>query len=395
MRATRQVMGGLGQALISLLAPSARLYPADRKVPRLALLDGSRGLAAVGVLFFHYRHFFYPTGVFRSPDIAGRAPLEGLFWPLYELGHFGVQLFWMISGFVFAAVYYGRSATSREFVVNRFARLYPLHFATLLVVAAEQGAACLRFGTPLLFDHNDSLHFLMQLGFASNWFGTAMSFNGPIWSVSVEVVLYAVFWLTRRWLPALGVAGPLALACAMTVLRRELGGTDVWPCGFHFFLGVTLCSAWRSFAAMPRLLLAAGLAAMALAGAGLLRIDPRETEIIGVVLLPLLLGGFILTLVAAEPFAPAWLRRPLAALGDRTYAMYLVHVPVQLLLFLVLGPRIAALAEKPWFLALFMALVIGLAWPCYRWFEAPAREWLRRYARPARPVGPAVPAHGG
>lgn len=356
------------------------------------LLDGSRGLAAVAVLFFHYRHFFYPPGAFRSPDVTGRLPLEGLFGPLYELGHFGVQLFWMISGFVFAAVYYGRPVTSREFVVNRFARLYPLHFATLLLVAAEQWAATLRFGTPLLFTHNDPAHFLLQLGFASDWLAsTGMSFNGPIWSVSVEVVIYAAFWLSRRWLPALGVAGPLAMAAVMTLLRRDIGGTDVFRCGFHFFLGVALCSAWRSLAQLPGLLLALGLAAMALGAGGLLRIDPRESEIIGVVLLPLLLGGLILALVAAENFAPQWLRRALGALGDRTYSIYLIHVPVQLALFLVVGPRLVLLAGEGWFLALFLGLVLLAAWPCYRWFEAPARDALRRYARPARPDGVAPP----
>ncbi|MFC3173328.1 acyltransferase family protein [Novosphingobium bradum] len=388
----------VARALAGLLAPAHRLYPADRQVPRLMLLDGLRGLAAVAVLFFHYRHFLYPPGTFRSPGIAGRVPLESLLGPLYELGHFGVQLFWMISGFVFAAVYYGRPATSREFVVNRFARLYPLHFATLLVVAAEQWAASLRFGTPLLFTHNDPAHFLLQLGFASDWLAsTGMSFNGPIWSVSVEVAAYALFWLTRRWLPGLGLAGPLALAAAMTVLRREVGGTEVFACGFHFFLGVALCAIWRSFAALPRLLLGAGLAAMALGAAGLARIDPRETEIVAVVLLPLLLGGLILALVAADPFAPAWLRRALGALGDRTYSIYLVHVPVQLALFLVLGARVSGLAGQCWFLALFLGLVLALAWPCYHWFEAPARDWLRRYARAQRRAAraPVLPAGQG
>jgi peptidoglycan/LPS O-acetylase OafA/YrhL len=297
-------------------------------------------------------------------------------------------LFWMISGFVFAAVYYGRAATTREFAVNRFARLYPLHLATLLLVAAEQYLCTQRFGTPLLFQNNDLPHFLLQLGFASDWLmSTGMSFNGPIWSVSVEVVLYALFWLTRRWVPVRGVAGPFALAAAMIVLRRTVGGTEVFACGFHFFLGVALCSVWRSFAALPRLLMAAGVAAMVAGGAGLLMADPREVEIIAAIFLPLVLGGLILFVVAAEGFAPAWLSRPLGALGDRTYSIYLIHVPIQLLLFLVAGPHIAQLARHGWFLALFLALVLLAAWPCYRWFEAPARDRLRRYARPARPAG--------
>jgi len=390
------IAAGPSAALVRLFAPMRALYPAERRVGRLVLLDGSRGLAAVAVLFFHYRHFFYPLGTFRTPDVTAVVPLAGLFGPLYEQGHYGVQLFWMISGFVFAAVYYGKPATTREFAVNRFARLYPLHFATLLAVAILQFAAGVRFGTPVLFQHNDTAHFLLHLGFASDWLAsTGMSFNGPIWSVSVEVLLYALFWATRRWVPAAGVVGPLAVAAAMTVLRREVGGTEAWACGFHFFLGVALCSAWRALAGLPRLVMAAGLGAMVLGGAGLLRIDPRETEIVAVVLLPLLLGGLILLLVGAEPFAPDWLRAPLGALGDRTYSIYLVHVPVQLLLFMALGSQVGALARHGWFLALFLGLVLAIAWPCYRWFEAPARDRLRQFARPARPVGTmAAPALG-
>ena len=85
------------------------------------------------------------------------------------------------------------------------------------------------------------------------------------------------------------------------------------------------------------------------------------------------------------------MRRALGALGDRTYSIYLIHVPVQLALFLVIGPRLVLLAGEGWFLALFLGLVLLAAWPCYRWFEAPARDALRRYARPARPDGAWVP----
>jgi peptidoglycan/LPS O-acetylase OafA/YrhL len=393
MASMRGYARDLAAACAALVAPAARVYPAERRMARLMLLDGSRALAAVAVLFFHYVHFFYPLGTFAKADaMAPHAPMYAQLWLLYELGRFGVQLFWMISGFVFAAVYYGRPATSREFVVNRFARLYPLHFATLLLVTALQFAAIARFGTHLLFVAFDVPHFLLQLAFASNWLVRfQLSFNGPIWSVSVEVLIYAVFWLTRHRLPALGVIGPLALAAAMMVLRWTVYETEASNCGFHFFLGVALCTVWRSFVRLPRTLMTVGGAMLATGAAGLVAVGAERAWVAQIVLVPLLFGGLILLLVAIEDFAPVRLRAAFAALGDRTYSIYLIHVPVQLALFLVLGPRIAELARQAWFLPLFIGLVMVVAWPCYRWFEAPARDWLRRFARP-RPRAAAAPA---
>ena len=357
-------------------------FPADRRVPRLMLLDGLRAVAAVAVLFFHYVHFFYPLGVFAKTNaMAPQAPFYAQLWVLYELGHFGVQLFWMISGFVFAAVYYGRPVTSREFVVNRFARLYPLHFATLLLVTVLQFGLIARFGTHLLFVAFDVPHFLLQLGFASNWlFRFQTSFNGPIWSVSVEVVIYAVFWFTRHRLMALGVIGPLALAAAWMVLRRAVDQTEIFNCGFHFFIGVALCAVWRSFLAVPRTLFAAGTAAAAVGAVGVALVALARAWLAQIVFVPLLFGGLMLLAAAAEDVAPARLRAALGAFGDRTYSIYLIHVPIQLGLFLAFGPHLSDIARHGWFLPVYLGLVMALAWPCFRWFEAPARDRLRRFA---------------
>ena len=120
---------------------SERLKPAAA-APRLTLIDGLRGFAAVAVLFYHYMHFaMIGTDHERYFEYLDYQPARAAFAILYDWGFYAVQLFWMISGFVFAAVYFGREATTREFVVNRFARLYPLHFLTLLVVAVLQFVA--------------------------------------------------------------------------------------------------------------------------------------------------------------------------------------------------------------------------------------------------------------
>ena len=76
-------------------------------------------------------------------------------------------MFYAISGFVFAYVYLSTNekVSGKEFFVNRFARLYPLHFATLIIVAILQ---LINWGTTNFFQivhYNDFYHFILQLFF--------------------------------------------------------------------------------------------------------------------------------------------------------------------------------------------------------------------------------------
>ena len=88
---------------------------------RLRSLDGLRGVAILLVMGFHYFYAFaipsnhtdlYPYG----DKFAG--------FPVFRYGYLGVELFFMISGFVIALTLEG-CKTPREFVVRRFARIWP------------------------------------------------------------------------------------------------------------------------------------------------------------------------------------------------------------------------------------------------------------------------------
>ena len=209
-------------------------------VRRFYLLDAARGLAALAVLFFHYHHFFVPPGVKPEPRVhMGSEPLRVLFAPLYEHGHLSVSFFWVLSGFVFAATYNRQNASSRDFVVNRIARLYPLHLLTLCIIAGLQAVASARYGHWFLVGNNHLTHFIAQLFFASDWgLVSRGSFNGPIWSVSVEVVIYAVFWAGRRQLFRFGLLGPVVALAIFMALTKFSVLPGIAQCGFFFFLGV-------------------------------------------------------------------------------------------------------------------------------------------------------------
>lgn len=163
---------------------------------RFHLLDAIRGFAALAIVFWHWQHF-YPAD--RANFVRAAQPFYEIFYPLYEAGWMAVELFFALSGFIFFWLYHesisgGRMAAGR-FAFLRFSRLYPLHFLTLLFMAGGQIYRH-SIGLPsFVYDSNGAWYFLANLLFVQAWpVGSEESFNGPTWSVSIEVLLYAFFF---------------------------------------------------------------------------------------------------------------------------------------------------------------------------------------------------------
>src|SRR6185436_6252250 len=211
---------------------------AQLEVPkRFYSLDALRGVAALGVVFWHWQHFFY-TGTHKADFDRGRQPFYGLFYLFYEKGWMAVDLFFSLSGFIFFWLYAKRIESRRivasEFSMLRLSRLYPLHLATLLFVAATQWWIHSRTGDYVVYPLNGMQQFLAHLLFVSGWRSSwADSFNAPVWSVSVEVFLYGTFFalfrvFRRRTIPL------IALVVLGAVLKFHI------PIGrgiYSFFLG--------------------------------------------------------------------------------------------------------------------------------------------------------------
>ena len=205
--------------MFAAIQPSSRAE-APGSAGHISLLDGLRGLAAFSVLLCHYTYLFTLPGQ-STFDLKWATLQPGGEWlkQFHLLGIYAVNVFWIISGFVMAHVYLGAKTGTKAFVVNRFARLYPLHLLTLLIMAGLQILAFQRFGTWLISDYNDLYHFAQQLLFASGWgIDKHASFNVPIWSVSVELLVYALFWVLRDWLHHRGLAAALALSAGAGLL---------------------------------------------------------------------------------------------------------------------------------------------------------------------------------
>ncbi len=132
------------------------------EMKRLTSLDALRGIAALSVVFWHWQHFFALSGAWEP---GWRRDMQPFYWalkPLYLQGWAAVDLFFMLSGFVFFWLY---SDTIREratgmgrFWLLRFSRLYPLHVVLLLAVAVLQALYFREARTFFIYQANDLDH---------------------------------------------------------------------------------------------------------------------------------------------------------------------------------------------------------------------------------------------
>lgn len=143
-------------------------------VKRFWLLDNLRGIASFSVVLWHYQHFYYVgPGVLPADFHPRDQPLFSLLRPIYLYGANAVELFYVLSGFVFFFVYYEAISQARTtasaFFVARFSRLYPLYAVTLLFVAFGQWWAVSLTGRFFVYPYNDAYHFILSVFFASHW----------------------------------------------------------------------------------------------------------------------------------------------------------------------------------------------------------------------------------
>jgi len=363
-------------------------------------LDALRGVAALIIVFWHWQHF-YIQGT-AAPDFdPTQQPLFWLFVPFYTEGWRAVDVFFCLSGFIFYWLYseriWTRATTLKEFFVLRFSRLYPLHFLTLLLVLVGQRVMLRLTGSAFAYDHNDPYHFLLQLMFASNWgFERGYSFNGPVWSVSVEVLIYALFCLVcrlnfRRWwqLVILAISGHLLTRINLGHVGQ--GVLSFFAGGLAYYAFICIWRRQPSRRALVNTALVTGLLwvlvlanlyVKAAVGEALFKTPRFFFEFL---LYPLTL----VTLALWETYRGT-LGRRVAFLGHISYSSYLLHFPLQLIIvgaaFELAVPR--TIFFTPAALVLFFATLIAVSLASYYYFERPVQAWIRKRLMPVRPTAP-------
>lgn len=353
--------------------PIARAEAVRVEADKLLGLELLRFVSALAVLLFHYDHFAAMAGM---PPVARAAqPIYALLWPLYDYGQYGVQVFWGISGYIFfwkyGAAIHQRTVAAGEFFWLRFSRLYPLHIATLVAVIGLQAIHRHFAGQDFIYPTGDPGLLMRQLFLATDWGPQPeFSFNGPVWSISAEVAVYAAFFLAiTRFGPSIALC--LAAIIAGLVLQEAGLNWVTLFCATYFFAG-GLAALVGARAAKPASIGLAGLILLGVATGEIGDRDKLPTFLLAAV--PCLL----IIMTRDWPLLGRWPDQ-LQFAGNLTYSSYLLHFPLQLMLAVCAAASgMIVPMTSPWFLVAYLGVTLGVAALSYRWFELPAQRWIRR-----------------
>jgi peptidoglycan/LPS O-acetylase OafA/YrhL len=331
--------------------------PDTRNTGRLVEIDALRGLAALAVVLFHYTT--------RLTDLFGANPPPTFSFPD---GHYGVNLFFIISGFV---IFMTLEKTSRpmDFVISRFSRLFPAYWVAIFLTFAITHLLDLPVRVVSLGNAFANLIMIHHV------FGVP-HVDGVYWTLEVELLFYcgmfSLYRLQRLDLIHPVLLGLLMLRLTYFVLERGFGIDLPWTISRllilqyipWFALGISIylttsrhdAKAWRQ---------AALTAACAI-------LNFLIVDSLFLAILALTLGTAVF--LAASGHA-SLLRHPILVwLGTISYPLYLLHQNIGWSIQLQLRT-----VGIPTDLTILMALAISLAMATAlsRWVERPSMRWIR------------------
>lgn len=367
-------------------------------VHRYEALDSLRGICACLVVLFH----FVSSGfIWNSPFVQG--------------GWMFVDFFFVLSGFVISASYGARLRSGYpigKFMLLRFGRIYPLHFAVLMGFVALELAAVfvpsLRGGEP--FTHAKSIPSLIHNLLLIQTFGLdgENTWNVPAWSIAVEFWTYLftalIFAFAKRafWpaVVAMIVLSVVRLAFTPQYLNHtwELA---IFRCWYGFGLGIV------AFALLPRLRaelsrlsyrIMTGIEALAVTAVVVL-VSVVNHSVWTLAAPPLFVVAVLIFALERGAISQVLLSPGPRLLGLLSYSIYMVHGFLLGRIFDVLDliqPRLgfSIVGEIDHHQAIvtnslladactigFLPLAIAVASVTYWLIELPAREFSRKVAK--------------
>ncbi|MBX5134020.1 acyltransferase [Rhizobium lentis] len=327
-------------------------------------LDGLRGLAALLVVQAHIGLVFPNTGLH-----------------FITMGSEAVGLFFALSGFLMAHLYGSRPVTKEtvlDFLVSRFARIYPVYLAAVLLVAALSGMQSLNFVQPIIGGTEFLRHVFL------------MGSSGVFWSIPPEIQFYLFFpilWLClTRPQRYSGVIAGLAVLVVVDGLLELPGPGILLVSKLPYFLFGALAGAmhscwdrWRpsaSTGAFTLFLLAVFFTYRHV-------LPGFSHEFWG--LQSALAAAVIVALAARQPPIAAHVlaAAPMRYLGAISFSLYLFHVPIT---FLV-RRAFDGLIPEPVLVLVALGVAAAGAWFIHETIEVPSRRlfvaWWRHHRRRA------------
>lgn len=328
---------------------------------RLQEVDALRGVAAMAVVLFHYTTRFAQL----------YEPMPALPWGATH-GHYGVNLFFIISGFVIFMTL-DRTKRPLDFVVSRFSRLFPSYWLAIVLtysITHWLGLPGKLVDWQSAFGNITMIQGLMHIPHV----------DGVYWTLEVELLFYAGMFTLYRigLLNRIHAALLLLLALRITyvVFERLLGIDLPWTVSRllilnylpWFAIGIAICLYRSRSTPQER------RHSVQVAMAALVTLCVAESLWIG--LLACVLAACVF--LGASGKLP-WLRHPvLVWLGSISYPLYLLHENI--------GWSIQLQALRlgvplPWTVLLALLFSLTLATAVTRWVEQPCMAWIRKRYR--------------
>jgi len=311
------------------------------------LIDLLRFLAAVWVCLFHINAMI----AFHSNCYAD----------IVYQGFLGVPVFFVISGY---CIYYAahRAKTASSFIIRRLFRIYPAYWLSLIITITALIINKLIHGDNPVHLPKTITSFLETITLLSNPFSSVQNINYVSWTLTYEIFFYLLVFIGLL-LPALyRLLWIIAISIAVFFLPQH----DNWPlffiqCWPYFCLGMVI---FRMLHCRNEFFwLNVVLLILTIAGFFFIK-TPMVNIIVGIV------TGTLIIINHFKPLKNNWL----SGLGDYSYAIYLLHIPVYI--YLLGDIKETKLLENNLWLSILwdmtlVALTIFLSSFVYKYVELP------------------------
>lgn len=378
----------------------------DRAASRLDALTSLRFFAAFAVFVHHFNGFAPDGGLARVP----------LLYPWSTIGAHGVTFFFVLSGFLLTWSWRPGRQSLGGYYWRRFGRIWPAH------LVATVPALLLFYDIGWGTDHTDLPSTISSLFLLQTWFPGVhpdLPGNPVTWTLSVELLFYALFPFFFRWFDRLRTRtlmliaglGLVAIWAADVWASYQEPSSESWlmrtPVVYlpEFALGMGFAFALRRGWRMrlrPWVVIALFVAyapvyathAVGPRDAFGIQIEASVRQTVAL-LSVLLIAAFVQRELDGHRGLLHW--RPLVLLGAWSYCFYLVHQQVIQAMY-DMGLWQPADNRNIWILLLTAAIGTCFAWALYTLVEEPARKWWSARAPRAvdgrtRPSSPAVAVH--
>lgn len=369
----------------------------NRIMGRANAIDSLRGGAALAVVLLHAKGMLWvgtsATWAKYGLGFEPNAWLGYLSFPIL-FGYLGVYLFFVLSGYCIhyrgahdLAANTDKQLDVKTFALRRFVRIYPVYFAALCVTVLVDSLV-ISNGLVQLDDNQDRtlFTFLANLLSLQGLFAPTFGSNGVLWTLSLEMHLYAVYpilyYLSRKFDAKRTLIFTLLVSLGYIFIDDLVGIRQRLPAPygigpvflsywFTWTLGFYLAEVNAGRSSLPagfyRISLLSALTAIVLVLLGkftyIHMVDTFFYDSVTTICTAVAFGGLVSwsTTRRGKEFLDGILGRFLAKVGVFSYSLYAIHAPVLLLFksaIVALGISMETLA--PTALGVMVSLVAGL-----------------------------------